>query len=329
MKIAALHLHNFLEYAQIRGVLVPKLAAGNTAAPANATDDLLMIPEPDFYAALKQAHQQIQDDLWGIKAGNYLTLKLLGLIYQISLQATTLEEAFHYLHSYLQTTLPLLATFTQVTQEQATITLQINNHEEQLNRVIMENVLTIISREITMMVSGEVEFTLSSPFWHSSYPKNWVYGATYSISFAPITLKAAIRKRSEEKLEILIPEYIKLLEVLKAADSNFPNQVKITMLALSDPLLPDIAAVSETLCLTPRTLQRRLERENSSYRLLSQDLKKQICSFLLQHQEYSVTNLAYVLGYAEPAAFIHSFKKWFGDSPDRIRRKKWNAASLK
>jgi AraC-like DNA-binding protein len=89
---------------------------------------------------------------------------------------------------------------------------------------------------------------------------------------------------------------------------------------MSDPHLPDITAVAEALYLTPRSLQRRLDRENSSYRLLLLDIKKQICFFLLQHQEYSITSMAYILGYAEPAAFIHSFKKWFGDSPARVRK---------
>ena len=288
--------------------------------PASTPGEIVMIPASEFYAALKQINQELPDELWGVKTGNYLTLKLLGLIYQISLQVTTLAEAFHYLQSYLQNTLPLVSITTSITEEQVTITAQIANAEKKINRIILENVLTIISREIRMMATEAVVFALTSPYWHGGYPKEWQCGESFSIAFEPVLLKAAIKKRPAEKLEILVPEYIKLIEKIKAAENSFTNQVKVLILSMSDPHLPDITAVSEALYLTPRSLQRRLERENSSYRLLQLDLKKQICSFLLQHQEYSVASMAYILGYAEPASFIHSFKKWFGDSPARVRK---------
>ncbi|RDC63736.1 helix-turn-helix transcriptional regulator [Adhaeribacter pallidiroseus] len=317
MKIAALHVQPFLEYAQIRGVwLPPELKPVLKITPT----DVLLISEPEFYGALKWIQQELPDDLWGIKTGNFVALKLLGLIYRISLQVTTLAEAFHYLQSYLQSTLPLVTTTTRITEEQITISVDIANKEKTINRIILENVLTIISREIGMMATQEVAFALTSPFWHAGYPKGWENGENFSIAFELILLKAAIKQRPAEKLEILVPEYIKLIEKIKAAEDSFANQVKILILSMSDPHLPDITAVSDALYLTPRSLQRRLERENSSFRLLQLDLKKQICSFLLQHQAYSVASMAYLLGYAEPAAFIHSFKKWFGDSPARIRK---------
>ncbi len=320
MKIAALHLQPFLEYAQLRGVLLPPEFNPLLQTPAEATTEASLISAADFYAALKRVYQELPDDLWGIKTGNYLALKLLGLIYQISLQVTTLAEAFHYLQSYMQNTLPIVTTTTCLTETQVTITLQIANEEEKINRIILENVLTIISREIGMMATRDVAFTLTSPYWHAGYPTNWEKGNSFSIAFEPVLLKASIKKRPVEKLEILVPEYIKLIEKIKAAENSFANQVKVLILSMSDPHFPNITAVSEALYLTPRSLQRRLERENSSYRLLQLDLKKQICSFLLQHQEYSVASMAYILGYAEPAAFIHSFKKWFGDTPARLRK---------
>jgi AraC-like DNA-binding protein len=93
------------------------------------------------------------------------------------------------------------------------------------------------------------------------------------------------------------------------------------MLSMSDPKLPDIQSISDALYLTPRTLQRRLVQEELSYREITEGLKKQICSFLIRHDPYSISSLTYILGYAEPASFIHSFKKWYGDSPQKVRRK--------
>ncbi|PSR52282.1 hypothetical protein AHMF7605_01470 [Adhaeribacter arboris] len=327
MKIAAIHLFNFLEYAQMRGVLPQSVLAPLQLSELDEKDQTQLMEESDFYLALNRLHHYLQDDLWGIKAGKFLTLKLLGLIYRISRQVTTMEEAFHYLQSYLETTFPLVKMQVTLTGEQITVFMQIENDHEKINRVILENVLTVISREIAMMATGEVAFTLTSPYYQASYPKDWQLGDSFAISFAPILLKAGLRKRHEEQLDLLLPEYLKLMQKLKAAENSFSNTVKVTLLSMSDPHLPDITTVSEALYLTPRSLQRRLERENSSFREILLDLKKQICSFLLRHQEYSVTSMSHILGYAEPAAFIHSFKKWFGDSPERVRQSLRNSIS--
>jgi AraC-like DNA-binding protein len=60
---------------------------------------------------------------------------------------------------------------------------------------------------------------------------------------------------------------------------------------------------------TPKTLQRRIAREDLTFREIAEDLKKKICSFLMWHDAYSLSGLAYILGYSERASFIHSFKK--------------------
>jgi AraC-like DNA-binding protein len=77
--------------------------------------------------------------------------------------------------------------------------------------------------------------------------------------------------------------------------------------------------VSDALYLTPRTLQRKLSAEGTSFRELLEAIKKQLCSFLLRHDHFTVASIAVILGYSEPASFIHSFQKWFGNSPERMR----------
>jgi AraC-like DNA-binding protein len=36
---------------------------------------------------------------------------------------------------------------------------------------------------------------------------------------------------------------------------------------------------------------------------------------LIEYKEYSIEVIAELLGYSEPAAFNHAFKRWFGQSP--------------
>jgi AraC-like DNA-binding protein len=318
MKIAAIHLSNYIEYAQVRGIPVNELKKLIKSLPPDLSNETAQIDVKDFYRVLEFINSELEDEDWGIKAGNFLAMRLLGLIYRISLHTKTIEEALHYLQSYLNATLPLITAQTDILKNLVTITLNIENNAEVVNRVILENTLTIIAREITIMSNGEVPIRLGTPFYKSFYPDGWQQDSAFTIYFQPGILKAALRPGNQWHLDVLIPGFLKLIEQLKPGE-GFSKKVKVTMLSMSDPQLPDIQSISNALCLTPRTLQRRLGEENITFRKLSEELKKQVCTHLLQHESYTVSALSHVLGYSEPASFLHAFKKWFGDSPVKMR----------
>lgn len=320
MKILALHLRNFIDYAQVRGIGAGKLAAILAVLPVGWTKDNATLSAGDFYKALKSIDQEIQDEFLGIKCGQFISLKLLGLIYQISLQATTIEEAFHYLGSYLAATMPIVSAETSVSDELAEVKLTIDSPEKICNRIILENCQTIIAKELKMMTAHNLEVKLGTPYYHEGYPAGWYLAPDFHVSFSPAILKSNLKDQQQLHLDVLVPEYLKMVEYLKAGDS-FADKIKTIMLSMADPKLPDINAVSDAMHFTPRTLQRRLAQENLTFREIVEDLKKKICSFLMWHDAYSISSLSYILGYSEPASFIHSFKKWHGDPPVLFRKK--------
>lgn len=107
MKIQALHLQAFLSFAQVRGIGREQLCQLLSDPAADLSSPGATIGHEDFYRVLAALHRQLQDDEMGWRIGQYLQLNALGLIYQISLQATTLEEAFYYLKDFLDTTCSL------------------------------------------------------------------------------------------------------------------------------------------------------------------------------------------------------------------------------
>src|SRR5688500_12805723 len=107
MKIAKTHSRNWVDYAVTRGVSrteilsrFPFLRPAENDAPETVTD-------AGFYSVLEYIDQQLRDEFIGIKAGQFLTLKLLGLIFQISMQTKNIGEALRYLSSFLDSTFPI------------------------------------------------------------------------------------------------------------------------------------------------------------------------------------------------------------------------------
>lgn len=318
MKILALHLRSFIEFAHIRGISESTLLANMHSPPEDFSDPQAMVTPPDFYSALEAMHLLLQDQQIGWRVGNFLNLNALGLIYQISLQTTTIEEAIFYLKDFISATFPLIRLEQHSEADSHVLQLSIPNDKTILNRIILECLQVIIMRELSMMGDPHLSIQASSPYFNSSYPSNFIYGNNYQITFSNLNLKASIKRFEQAQLAYLIPAYLKFIEGLKT-EKDFQSKVKIAALHLAQPALPGLQEIAEVFHLTPRTMQRMLAKEQLTFRKLLDELKKQLGVILLRHDGYSVTDVAYLLGYAEPASFIHAFKKWHGSSPTYIR----------
>jgi AraC-like DNA-binding protein len=132
-------------------------------------------------------------------------------------------------------------------------------------------------------------------------------------------LKAVWKDRTKWQLDLLVPEYLKLIESVKS-EETFASKVKIAILSIAKPDLPDLNAVADNFNMTPRTLQRKLATEATSFRQIVSDLKRKISFLLIGHNRFSVAEVSDILGFSESASFIHSFRKWYGNSPERFRR---------
>ena len=81
-----------------------------------------------------------------------------------------------------------------------------------------------------------------------------------------------------------------------------------------------LSLVADTLSVTERTLQARLESEDSSFRGLLEKVRREVATYHLRRGDMQLTQLALVLGYSELSAFSRSFRGWYGVSP-----RQWSA----
>lgn len=79
--------------------------------------------------------------------------------------------------------------------------------------------------------------------------------------------------------------------------------------------MPTMAETASALNLPERTLRHQLSQHNTSYKKIREQLIRNKALRLIEYKEYSIEVIAEMLGYSEPAAFNHAFKRWFGQSP--------------
>lgn len=110
-------------------------------------------------------------------------------------------------------------------------------------------------------------------------------------------------------------------EIAKTQEqTTFTNQVRRVVLQHFDTTLPQLTDVVDYLHLTPRTLQRKLQEEGTSFQNIAESVKSELAIGLLKNGTLTVNEVAYRLGYAEPSVFRRAFKKWTGVSPKGFAR---------
>jgi len=319
MKILATHLKKFADYEVLRGIPLNALLKSIKRSSLNLDDPSEEIDIDVYYDAIQFTVAALGDDLLGVRVGNQLNLNTLGVIYDISLKATTNEEVIFYCQSYLRKTFPSLKITSAISGRSVTTELKLESGRRQVDRIILETLLTIMAREIKVIAGERTNVLLFSPFWHSGYPKEWKKGKTFSIKYNQTVLKALSRSQNSWGLEVLIPNYLMLIERMKTTRS-FAGKAKIAALNLAKPTLPDLKTLASIFNMNERAFQRALNSEGTTYRNVIDELKKEISSLLLRHARFSIADVSFILGYSETASFIHSFQKWFGKSPSTLRR---------
>jgi AraC-like DNA-binding protein len=82
---------------------------------------------------------------------------------------------------------------------------------------------------------------------------------------------------------------------------------------------PSRKEYADTLCLSERTLQRRLQEEGCSFSNLVEAARREQVQEYLLRQEYSHDRIAFLLGYREVRSFYRAFERWFQCTPGEYR----------
>ena len=62
-------------------------------------------------------------------------------------------------------------------------------------------------------------------------------------------------------------------------------------------------------------MQRKLKAQGMSFRKLLDDTRRQLAEQYLKDSTLSVSEIAYLLGFAEVSSFSRAFRRWTGHAP--------------
>jgi len=315
MKIQAPYIANLFEYASYKGISEEMLRNHLIEKNIDVCDHNKTVTAREYQNVFK-ALMRVTDDMhFGIHYGCFLNIKALGFIVQISLNATSIKQAVFILQNYLLSAFPLVSIEAEVQKDKYILSLMSEIEDVKLRKQILDFVFCFIYRELKLMLPKDlfIEFEVpnsNNTEFKKSLNDEIIKGEKYNYILPKTVLNAEINIKKAKEIEILLPKFLKMLDKKKSGYKAFSVQIRNMILNICNPELPTFEQVAIHFPLSNRTIQRKLTEEDSSFRKIVDDIKKELSSYLSKGHKMKTQDIAYLLGYSEASAYLHAVKKW-------------------
>jgi AraC-like DNA-binding protein len=317
-----------LEPLTARGYNTTEILRRHALPTTQPIDPYQLVPLAGYVALFEHAALLLQDPFFGLKLGQAFQPELLGPLGFMFRASTNLGLALQHLSSYVNvwqsgTHLELVPA-----GETTGCIYQIDNPHLRPRRQDAEYTLASICSLIrnylgTTWSPQEIHFehpgsnhrayaqAFHAPvFFHQTV--NRMVLRTADLARAGISSDRAMLPFMERHLRDLARESREVTTLSRQVSHLIAGRIGLGPLSL-----PAIAA---ELGLTPRSFQRRLAEERTSFRRLVRDHRRSLAEALIKNHSTSVTSVAHSVGYAETAVLSRAFKSWTGESPRTYAR---------
>lgn len=114
------------------------------------------------------------------------------------------------------------------------------------------------------------------------------------------------KRSTEDKMASLFEDYFAIRQL------EIDNDLSATP-------APSMDSVAKQLCMSPRTLHRRLQASETTFKALWQTHRQRQAEKLLINSQQSIAQIAELIGYHDTGNFIRAFKQWNQLSPSQWR----------
>ena len=318
----------YLEVMQERGFDAPSVLAGTGIDAAQLTDPGYLIDPRQSQRVILNMLDLSGDGGIGFDTGARTEASDLGIIGYAILSCATMRQTLSLWGQYSQTLVGILSRLEVIeTPQGVVIGVVAPKKADPLFGFCAEEVLAMMFKFSGMLARGEsvmrlLRLSYSAPAHSQRYheffhcPIHFDADET-SATLASEWLDRPLRTNDEEFNRICVAH---CGEILQQIEHSGPIMTRLRSLFLRTPgALPSLDEAAQGLGVSPRSLRRHLLDEGTSYRQLVEDFRKDLACEYLRSTRITTKEVAFLLGYADPAAFRRAFKLWTGHTPGEFR----------
>jgi len=139
-----------------------------------------------------------------------------------------------------------------------------------------------------------------------------------AIVFRAADAQRPLVTRNAELLGLLAPQFEEELKQ-ESSDESFVERVRRAVQEKLTGRRPTIEDIADTLHVSSRTLQRRLQEAGSNFQRVVEEARHQLARRYLNNSVLELNEAAYLLGYEDANSFVRAFRTWEGIPPSRWR----------
>jgi AraC-like DNA-binding protein len=173
-----------------------------------------------------------------------------------------------------------------------------------------------------------VEFTFPPPADDREHRR--VFGAPVLFGRSEAALVIGQRawdmrfERAQAELLPLLEDYARIRLAEAPAGSALAARIGEAVREALREGRPQVGRVAKVLGMSPRTLQRNLAAEGTTFAAVVADVRFALARGYLAAGQISLAEIAFLLGFNDQAAFTRAFRRWSGVTPMQWRRRGGN-----
>ncbi len=262
--------------------------------------------------------------------GQSVNLYAMGMLAYLLMHCPTLGEVLEKLCHYQDIACEGVRTTPEKHSEGCLLKLQVTDEEIVESSYALDSEMSVYRSMMGSLTGG----AFSAEAIHFAYPlpgDREEYGRVFGTSqlhfrsaftgivFRQEMLRLPVLNANPALFPVFEKHAREYLQKLKGSNtlSYRVRQEIYRSLKGEEPGLPSIA---RSLAMSERSIQLRLKEENVTYRQLLDEVRKETAISHLKEPNLSITDIAYLLGFSEPAVFSRTFRKWTGSTPQAFRR---------
>jgi len=262
---------------------------------------------------------------FGLLVGQRGSTISLGLVGRLMQNAPTLKDALLDLCRNQRRYVHGAVIYLLVQNETAFLGYAVHHPAMEAIEQISDGAIAIarnLIRELVDISPDEILLARRPPCDIGPYRRFFGRGLTFDAQQYAAAFPAALLARPVQGADR------ELRAILEKSVANYwavkqPNVTQSVVRTLhARVVFPDatLEAVASDLSMHPRTLNRRLQAEGSSFRELVNESRFAVSRQLLLGTRMDVTDVALALGYTDPSSFTHAFQRWSGMAPIEWRK---------
>ncbi|MCA9604014.1 MAG: AraC family transcriptional regulator [Myxococcales bacterium] len=327
LTLAAQYLRQVVEVLRSMGVDPADWLAPHGLGEARLEEASLTMSLPTFGRLLMDAERVAREPALGLFVGERLGARTHGFVGAAALHSQTLREVLEVFVRFLGVRISVLAVVHSVEGPDLHVELAELVPLGEAQRPVLEAVVMSVRNVVEAVSMGacpvkRVAFPFPAPDYAALARDLIGCEVAYGAARARLTLPSALL---DQPLRMADPrafeEAAELCQrQLDALGTTHTTAGRVRRLLLEKQNgFPSLQTTARRLHVTPRTLHRRLDDEGTSFRSILEDVRQRLAEDHLRAGRASVEEIAYMLGYSDPANFRRAFRRWTSVSPSAFR----------